>query len=85
MVPVVGVDDAPTAALTTEANTLALSPILVPVSGSISVHKQPGSAGGRGLETPTTVSDHALLAIVVNNWSFSTCLWRAIVHCCPMS
>ena len=32
--------------------------------------EQLGSAGGQGLEEPTTVSDHAVLAIVVaDDWS----------------
>ena len=60
----VGVDHAPsTTALATE-----LGPsISVPVSELISVPKQLGSAGDRGLETPPTVSDHAVLMIVVPN------------------
>ena len=40
-------------------------PISVPVSGSMPV--QFGSARGRGLGTPPTVSDHAVLTIVVAN------------------
>ena len=74
MVPVVGVDHAPTTAFATEAYTPSPGPpISVPVSGSISM--QLGSASGQGLETPPTVSDHAVHTIVVANyWSFSTCL-----------
>ena len=53
MVPVVGVDHAPT-------TVSPGPPISVPDSGSIPVHQQPGSASGRGLETPPTVSDHAV-------------------------
>ena len=77
MVPVVGVDHT----LTTEAYTLSPGPpFSVPVSGLLSV---PGPASGRGLETPPTVSDHAVLTIIVANyWSFSTCLWP-LVHQCP--
>ena len=71
----VGIDRASTAAFSTEA----LSPISVPDSGSISVLNQFGSAGGRGLETPPTVSDHAVLMIVAY-WSFSTSLWPLKVH-----
>ena len=62
MVPVVDVDHAPTTVFATEAYTLSLS-ISAPVSGSILVPTQLGSAGGRGLETPPTVSDHALLRL----------------------
>ena len=47
----VGVDDTPT--------TDALSP-----GPAISLRKQLGSASGRGLETQTTVGDHAVLMIV---------------------
>ena len=54
MVPVVGVDHTRTTAFATEAY------ISVAISGSIPVHQQPGSASGRGLETPPTVSDHAV-------------------------
>ena len=40
--------------------------ISVPVSGSIPVPKQLGSSGARGLvETPPTVSDHAVLSLLV--------------------
>ena len=79
MVPVVGVDHAPTAAFATE--TCTLSPGSVPVSASMPVSEQLGSASGRDLETPPTVSDHAVLTIVVANyWSFSKCLWPLIVH-----
>ena len=68
MVPVVPVDHldhAPTTAFDTEVRTLL--PISVPVP------KELGSASDRGLETPPTVSDHAMLTIVVANyWSYST-------------
>ena len=57
MVPEAGVD-APTTAIITETGP----PILVPVP------MQLGSAIGRGLETPPTVSDHAVLSIIVANW-----------------
>ena len=62
MVPVVGVDHAPATAFATEAYRLSPgAPISVPLP------KQLGSASGRGLETPPTVSDHAVLTIVVAN------------------
>ena len=73
IVPVqVGVDDAPTFA--TKAYTPPDPPISVPISGLIPVPKRLGSASGRGLETPTTVSVHAVLTIVNNHRSFSTYL-----------
>ena len=64
MVPVVGVDHAPS---TSEPYTLSPGPpFSVPVSGLIPV---PGPASGRGLvETPPTVSDHAVLTIIVANY-----------------
>ena len=70
MVPasVVDVDLAPTAAFATEADTLSPGPglsISVPVSGSVPIPKQLGFTGGHGLETPPTVSDHAMHMIVV--------------------
>ena len=94
MVPasVFGVDHAPTMAFTTEAYTLSPDPpISVPVSRSIvPVHKQLGSAlgsaSGAVLETPLalTVSDNAVLTIVVANYlSFSIRLWPPIVHYRP--
>ena len=65
MIPVVGVDHA---GFATEAHTLPpIFPISVPVSASSPVPKQLGSASGRGLETPSTVSDHAVLTIFVAN------------------
>ena len=71
MVPVVGADYASTTAFATEAYTLSPGP-----PTSVLVPKQLGSASGQGLEIPPTVSDHAVLTIVVANyWSFSTCLW----------
>ena len=82
MVPVVGIGHAPTTgtAFATEAYTL--SPPGRPIS--VSVSKQLISATDRGLETPPTVSDHAVLTIVVANyWLFSTCLWPPIVYYCP--
>ena len=84
MVPasVFGVDHAPTMAFTTEAYTLSSGPpISVPVSRSIApVPKRLGSDIGAVLET---VSDNAVLTIVVANyWSFSTRLWP-IVHLRP--
>ena len=74
MVPVVGVDHIPTTAFATEAYTLSPDPPdSVPVSGSIPVPTQLGSASGGGLETPPTVGDLAVILIVVTNyWSFST-------------
>ena len=77
-VPVAGVDHAPTTAFATEAYTLSPgSPISVPVSGSIPV--QFGSASGQGLETPPTVSGHAVHTIfVADYWSFRICLWPPI-------
>jgi hypothetical protein len=94
MVPDVGVDHAPITVFATEAYTPTMTPspglpISVPVSGSIPVPEQL-SAGDRELEleTPPTVSVHAVLTIVIANyWSFSTCLWPPIVHFhprCPM-
>ena len=53
MGPVVGADHAPTTAFATEAYTLSPGPLI-----SVPVPKQLGSASGRGLETPPTVSDH---------------------------
>ena len=52
MVPVVEVDLAPTTAFATEASTLSPGPT---------------STSDQGLETPPTVSDHAMLTIVVAN------------------
>ena len=62
MVPA-GPDHALTTAFATEAYTP--SPGL---AISVSVPNQLGSASVRGLETPSTVSNHALLAIVVANY-----------------
>ena len=74
----VGVDHAPsTTAFATELGP----PISVPVSELIPVPKQPGSAVDRGLETPSAVSDHGVLMIVLANYrSFSTCLWPLAVY-----
>ena len=64
----VGVDHAPTTASATEAYTLSPDPsISVLVSGSIPVPEQLDSTSSRGLETPPTVSDHAVPTIVVAN------------------
>ena len=62
----VGIDHTPTTAFATEAYTL--SPISAPVSesGSIPVPKQLDSVpSGQGLETPSTVSDHAVLTMLL--------------------
>ena len=79
MVPVAGVDRAPTTAFATEACALSPGPpISVPVSRSITVLKQLSDGG---LEIPPTVSDDAVLRIIVTNyWSYSTCLRPPIVH-----
>ena len=80
MVPVVGVDRA-LASTVFAMNTNASPDPPISVPGP----KQLDSASGRRLETSPTVSDHAVLAIVVaNDWSFSTCLWPPIVHRRPM-
>ena len=89
MVPVVGVDHASTTAFATETHTLSPGlPFSVPVSRSTLLPEQLGSASDLGLETPLTVSDHSVHAIVVANyWSFSTCLWPPIDRYhprCPM-
>ena len=81
MVPAVGVDQAPTTAFATEAYTLSPGPPI-----SVPMHEQLGSTSGRGLETQPTVSDHAVLTIIVANyWLFSTCP-PPIVHYrrCPI-
>ena len=66
MVPVVGADHAPITASATEAY---MSPqISALVSGLMPVPKQSDSAGGQGLETPPTVSDHTVLTAVVVNY-----------------
>jgi hypothetical protein len=63
MVPLIGVDHVPTPAFATEAYTLSPgSPVTVPAP------KQHGSASGRRLETQPTVSDHAVLTIVVTDY-----------------
>ena len=89
MVPVVGVDHAPTTAFATEAYTPSRGPpTSVPLSGSILVPERLGSTSSQRSEIPPTVSDHAVFTIiVVNYWSFSTSLWPPIVHYrlhCPM-
>ena len=74
--PVDHLDRAPTTAF--DAEVCSLSPISVPV------HKQLGSASGRGLETLPIVSDRAMLMIVVANyWSFSTRPWPPIANYRP--
>ena len=56
---VVDIDHAPTATFATEAYKLSPGPLIpVPVSGSILVPEQLGSASCQGLETPSKVSDH---------------------------
>ena len=67
MVPVLGVDHAPTTAFAAEAPTLSPGPPI-----SVPVPKQLGSPSGQGLETPPTVSDHAVLTIVVANLAHVT-------------
>ena len=83
-VPVVRVDHATAPGMfSTKPYSLSPGPtISLPVSRSIPVPKQLGSASGG--ETRPTVSDHAVLTIVVvNYWSFSTCIWPPIVRYCP--
>ena len=79
----VDIDYAPTT-VSAEAYTSSPPgpPISVPISELIADPKQlSSSTSGRGLETPPTVSDHAVPMIVVANyWPFSTCLWLPIVH-----
>ena len=66
MIPVVGVDHAPTTAFASEVHTPSQDALISqPVSGSIAVPKQLGTTSDRRLETPSTVSDHAVLLIVV--------------------
>ena len=61
------VDYAPTTTFATIARTLSPNPpISLSVSGLIPVLKQLGSASVQGLETLLTVSDHAVLNIVVD-------------------
>ena len=60
MVPVIGVDHAPTTAFATEAYTCLPSSVPAP--------NQLGSASVRGLEAPSMVSYHAMLTIVVANY-----------------
>ena len=82
-VPVVEVDHTPTTTVATEAYTGPS--ISAPISGMIPMPKQLGSTSGQELETPPTVSDHAVLTIVVANyWPFSTCLYLPVVHYRPM-
>jgi hypothetical protein len=71
IVSVHGIDNAPTTVFATEAYTESPgSPMPVPSP------KQFGSASDQGLETSSTVSDNAMLTIVISNyWSFSTYLW----------
>jgi hypothetical protein len=73
------VDHVPTTAFAAEGYTsFPGTTISVPVPNHLD------SASGRGLEALPKVSDHAVLTIVVvNYWSFRTCLWLPIVHYCP--
>ena len=69
MAPMDGADHAPT---TPSARSVPAAP------ESITVPKQLGSASGQGLETLPTVNEHAVLIVVANYWSFSTCLWPRV-------
>ena len=69
MAPMDGADHAPT---TPSARSVPAA------SESITVPKQLGSASGQGLETLPTVNEHAVLIVVANYWSFSTCLWPRV-------
>jgi hypothetical protein len=83
MVPVIGADHATTTAFATETNTMSPGP---PVSAPMpkQLASAARSASDRGLETQLTVSEDALLTIVVaDHWSFSTCLWPPIVNYRP--
>ena len=68
----VDIDHAPTITVATEAYTSSPpGPSAVPISELILVPKQfSSSSSGNGIETPlaATVSDHAVLAIVVANY-----------------
>ena len=89
MVPAVDVDHATTTAFAAEvyrcdtlSHTLSSGP-----PTSVLEHEQLGFGSDQGLENQSTVSGHAVLTIVVANWSFSTCLWPPIIPCrprCPM-
>lgn len=68
---VAGIDHVPITASATDSVAYTLSPIPAPVSGLIPVPKQLDSAGDRGLEASPTVSDHAVLKIVVANLAHS--------------
>ena len=82
----VDVDHAPTITFTSEAYSPPVPPISVPVSELIPVPKELNSVSGQRLESPPTVSNHAVLTIVVANyWSFSTCLWPPVVPLCKMA
>ena len=82
MVPVVGVDHVPTTAFAMEAYVPTTGPTTsVPLSGLIPVHKEPGSAASQGLETLPTVSECAMLAIVIAHyWSLAHIFGSIIAH-----
>ena len=63
MVPVIGVDHAPTTAFAMKAYT---PPPGLPTS--LPMSNQLASASGQGLETQSTVSNYAMLMIVVANY-----------------
>ena len=71
MVPVVDIDHAPTTTVVAEAYTSSppRPPSSVPISELIPAPKQfSSSTSSIGLDTPPTVSDHALLTVVVANF-----------------
>ena len=81
MVPVVGVDRAPTTAFVTEACALSPGPpISVPVSRSIDSIPVLKQLSDGGLEFSPTVSDDAVLRIIVTKYWYSTRLRSPIVH-----
>ena len=85
--PKVDIDHGPTTTVATEAyiSSPPGPPISVPISELIPVPRQFSSSySGQGLETPPTVSDHAVLTFVVaNHWSFSSRLLLPIVYYRP--
>jgi hypothetical protein len=70
MVPVVGVDHAPTTAFAAEAFTSLVPPISVPVREQLGFEAS-SFANDQGLENQPMVSDHAavLTIVVANCWS----------------
>ena len=79
MVPVVGVDHAPTTSVAAmEAYTVA-----PPISAAVLIPpvREFGSASSPGPETLPSVSDHhvALTTVIANYCSFSTCIRTPIV------